>query len=237
MIGWILLAILLLLILLSFLLRLGALVGYVQSGFFVKLRIGPAWLQIFPREKDPAKEERKKRKKAEKKAKKEVKKAAKQKKKPPKPKKKLDLRGALDMGRDLLPAVNEAARKFGRKLQIDKLDLDLTWAAEDPADAAIRYGQAWAAAESLLAVFENLVVIKERRVTIRLDFYLEKPTLYFQAGFSLTLAQLTAIGAVLAVKGLKVFLAHRKTLFKTADPAGGGDTIESDTVKGELNHG
>ena len=36
-------------------------------------------------------------------------------------------------------------------------------------------GQAWAAAETLLAFLENCVVIKERQVTIRLDFYEEKP--------------------------------------------------------------
>ena len=135
---------------------------------------------------------------------------------------------------DLLPVVNEAAKKFGQKLQIDLLELDLTWAAEDPADAAIRYGDAWAVAETLLAFLENRFVIKERRVTINLDFYLEKPLIYLQAGFSLTPAQLTAIGAVAGVKAFKVFLAHRKTLFKPKDPAAAG---VQDTVKGELNHG
>ena len=138
------------------------------------------------------------------------------------------------MGRDLLPALSEAGNKFGKKLQIDRLDLDLTWAAEDPADAAIRYGRAWAAAESLLDFLENCFVIKERRVTINLDFYGEKPKLYFLAGLSLTLAQLTAIGVVFAAKGLRAFLAHRKTLFKQVPP----ETPEgSDNVKGELNHG
>ena len=138
------------------------------------------------------------------------------------------------MGRDLLPALSEAGNKFGKKLQIDRLDLDLTWAAEDPADAAIRYGRAWAAAESLLAFLENCFVIRERRVTINLDFYREKPLLYLQMGFSLTLAQLTAIGVVFAFKGLRVYLSHRKTLFKQTAPADAGG---SDTAKGELNHG
>ena len=235
MIGRILLIILLLLILLSFVLRLGVLAGYGRDGFLVKLRIGPGWLQLVPRKKkDPKKAEEKKKKKEEKKAKKAAKIEKKAEKKPPKPKKKLDLKGALAMGRDLLPALSEAGNKFGKKLQIDRLDLDLTWAAEDPADAAIRYGRAWAAAESLLAFLENCFVIRERRVTINLDFYGEKPKLYFLAGFSLTLAQLTAIGVVAAVKGLRIFLAHRKTLFKKTAPAAAGG---SDTVKGELNHG
>jgi len=229
-IGWILLAILLVLILLSLVLRLGVLAGYGRDGPFVKVRIGPGYLKVFPLKKDPEKAEKKRIKKAEKKARKEAKKA----KKPPKPKKKLDPGGLLSMVWELLPVVNEAANKFRRKLQIDQLDLDLTWAADDPADAAIRYGQAWAAVETLLSFLENCFVIKERKVAIHLDFYLEKPLIYLQAGFSLTLAQLTAIGAVAGVKGLKVFLSHRKALFKKPDPAAAGIR---DTVKGELNHG
>lgn len=230
MIKWILLAILALLVLLSFVLRVGVLAGYGREGPFVKLRVGPGYIKVFPLKKDPEKEAKKKQIKAEKKAKKAAKKA----KKPSKPKKKLNPGGLLSMVWDLLPVVNEAAKKFGQKLQIDLLELDLTWAAEDPADAAIRYGDAWAVAETLLAFLENRFVIKERRVTIHLDFYLEKPLIYLQAGFSLTPAQLTAIGAVAGMKAFKVFLAHRKTLFKPKDPAVAG---VQDTVKGELNHG
>ena len=44
MIGWILLLVFLLLILLSFVLRLGVLAGYGQDGVFVRIRIGPGIL-------------------------------------------------------------------------------------------------------------------------------------------------------------------------------------------------
>lgn len=230
MIGWIILSILLLFIILSFVLRLGVLAGYGREGVFVKIRIGPGYLKVFPLKKEPEKTEKKKQKKERRKEKKQKKKE----KKPQKPKKKVDPGGMLSMVWDMLPAVNEALSKFRRKLQIDKLDLHLTWAADDPADAAIRYGQAWAAVETLLAFLENGFSIKERQVTIDLDFYLEKPLLYLQAGFSLTLAQLTGIGVIAGVKCLKVFLAHRKTLFKPLEPAVAGI---QDTAKGELNHG
>ena len=230
MIKWILLAILALLILLSFVLRVGVLAGYGKEGAFVKIRVGPGYIKVFPMKKDPEKEERKKEKKAAKKAKKEEKKA----KKPPKPKKKIDPGGALDMVRELLPVVDDAAKKFGKKLQIDCLDLILTWAGKDPADAAVRYGQAWALAENLLDFLENCFVIKERQVEITVDFYREKPLIYIQAGLSLTPAQLTYIGLPAAVKGLKVFLAHRKKLFKPTEPE---KTGTEETVKGELNHG
>ena len=230
MIGWILLAVLAALILFSLFFRLGVLAGYGREGVFVKLRLGPGYLKLLPREKDPDKIE----KKQQKAAKKKQKKADKTAKKKQKPKRKLDPGGLLRMLRDMLPAISEAAGRFGKKLQIDRLALDMTWAAEDPADAAIRYGQAWAAAETLLAFLENGFVIKERQVTINLDFYLEKPLFYLEAGFSLTLAQLTAIGFTAGAKCLKVFLAHRKTLFKPKDQI---PTGVDDTVKGELNHG
>lgn len=234
MIGWILLIILAALVLLSFVLRLGVLAGYGQVGPFVKIRIGPGYITVFPRKIDPEKSARKKEKKAQKKEKKQAKKAAKAEKKPLKTKKQLDKGGLLSMVWDLLPVVKNATDSFGKKLQIDRLAMDLTWAGDDPADAAIRYGQAWAAAETLLAFLENCVVIKERQVTIRLDFYEEKPRIYLEAGMSLTLAQLTAIGLPAAVQGVKVFLRHRKHLFKKPDPAPAG---VPDTVKGELNHG
>ncbi len=230
MIKWILLAVLALLILLSFVLRVGVLAGYSKEGAFVKIRVGPGYIKVYPLEKDPEKEQKKKEKKAEKKAKK----AEKEAKKPPKPKKKIDPGGALGMVRELLPVVDDAAKKFGKKLQIDELDVILTWAGKDPADAAIRYGQAWAVAENLMSFLENCFVIKERQVEITVDFYREKPLIYIQAGLSLTPAQLTYIGLPAAVKGLKIFLAHRKKLFKPTEPEKAGT---EETVKGELNHG
>ena len=230
MIKWILLAVLALLILLSLVLRVGVLAGYGKEGAFVKIRVGPGYIKVYPLEKDPEKEQKKKEKKAEKKAKK----AEKEAKKPPKPKKKIDPGGALGMVRELLPVVDDAAKKFGKKLQIDELDVILTWAGKDPADAAIRYGQAWAVAENLMSFLENCFVIKERQVEITVDFYREKSLIYIQAGLSLTPAQLTYIGLPAAVKGLKIFLAHRKKLFKPTEPE---KTGAEETVKGELNHG
>ena len=63
MIGKILLLILVLLVLLAFVLRLGVLACYDAAGPWVKIRLGPKFLQVYPRKKDPDKEEKKKRKK------------------------------------------------------------------------------------------------------------------------------------------------------------------------------
>ncbi len=235
MIGWVLLTVLALLILLSFLLRLGVLAGYMPGGPFVKIRVGPAYIQAFPRKADPVKQEKRKRKKQRKKEKKAAGKAKKRSRS--KPKRKLNIPGLLGMAADMLPVLLDAAEKFRRKLRVDCLELDMTWGGRDPADTAIRYGQTWAAVETLLAFLENAAVIKRRQVTIRADFRREKPQAFGRAGISLTLAQLIAIGTVAGVRGLNVFLKHRKELFKKIpnDPArtaSGGER-----PKGELEHG
>ena len=240
MIGWILLAVILLLAALSFVLRLGALVGMGGDGFFVKLRIGPGYLQVFPRKTDPKKQDRKKRKKAEKKARKQARKEKKAKKgegKPPKPKKKINVKGLLAMVWDLLPVVKDAADRFTRALRIDRMELDLLWGGKDPADAAIRYGQIWAAVETLLAFLENGFPIRERKVSMGLDLSREKPRILGQAGVSLTLAQLTGIGVIAGVRGLRIFLAHRKELFTKETQDKPRADVGAEGSKGEEDHG
>ena len=106
MTGWILLGVLALLVLLVCLLRLGAAAGYDETGGWVKVRLGPKWVTLYPQDPDQA------ARRKEKKARKAAQKAA----KPPKPApEKPTLGGALDLARDLLPDVKAAAGKFRRK--------------------------------------------------------------------------------------------------------------------------
>ena len=212
--------------------RLGALAGYDSTGAWVRVRVGPARIKVFPLEKDPEKEEKKKKKKEAKKAKKAAKAEKKPKKEKPKPS--VDVGGLFEMVGEILPAVNEASKKFRRKLQIDELTMDVTWADDDPADAAIRYGYAWAATEAILSFLENCFVIKKRNVTINLDYQLEKPIIWFRAGFSLTVGQLTRIGVPVGIKSLKAFLAYRKTL-KAKQKALKAENANA--AKGEQNNG
>ena len=133
MIGWCVLCVFAVLVLLAFLIRLGVWIGLQPSGFFLKLRIGPCFVSILPRKKDPDKQRKKREKKEAKKKKKELKKSQ----KPPKPKKKLNIRGILALASELLPVVQDAARMFFQRLRIDDLILDMTWGGTDPADTAI----------------------------------------------------------------------------------------------------
>ena len=215
------------LVLLAFCFRLGVVAGYDQTGGWVKLRLGPKLISLYPVKKDPEKEAKKKEKKRQKAEKKAQKKAG----KPPKEKPKPTLGGALDLALDLLPAVQEAAGKFRHALQIDDLTLELTWSEPDPADAAIHYGRAWGVVEALLAFVEANFVLKHRQVALYLDYELEKPRLYVRAGLSLTVAQLMGIGLPLGVAALKTLWNHRKQK-KTA---GAEDAVQE--TKGEANNG
>ncbi len=221
MIGWILLAVLALLVLLACTVRLGVLACYDGTGPWVKLRVGPKLVQVYPAQKDPDKEAKKKRKQAAK--------AAKQGDKPAKGPGKRDLGGALDLVWDLLPVVKVAAGRFRHKLRIDELTIDVTWAEEDPADAGIHYGRGWAVVEALLACLEANFIIKNRQVSLSVDFLAEVPRAYIRAGLSLTLAQLLAIALPAGLRSLQVLWDHR-TRTKPPRPA-------AQEKKGEVNHG
>lgn len=210
------LAVLLVLVLLAYFFRLGVTACYDQDGGWVKLRLGPWRILLYPRTEDPEKAEKKRRKQEAKAAKK-----AGKEKKPAEPKKKPTLGGTLDLLCDLLPVIQTAAGKFRRALQIDTLAMTLTWGEEDPADAAIHYGYAWAVTERLLAFLEANFTIKQRQITINLDYQLEQPRLYVRAGLSLTAAQLVWIALPAGAGGLKILWNHRKNK-KMAEHAADG---------------
>lgn len=214
MLKWILLALLALLVLLAWTVRLGVLAGYGRDGPWVQLRVGPKTVPVYPVQRSPKKE-----------------------KPPKKPRKKRpagepaqrDKGGLLELAWDLLPVVGKAAGRFRRKLRIDELTLHLTWAEEDPADAGIHYGWAWGLTENLLAFLEARFTIQKREVSLDVDFLAEEPRLLVRAGLSITPAQLLAVALPAGGKALKVLWEHRKT--RNA-PAGAAQQ-----QKGEDDHG
>lgn len=190
------------------LLRVGGIVEYSADGVEVQLRIGPFRVELFPGK--PNEEKHPKHKK-EKKPKKEKK--AKQ-KKPPKEKPPVPLKekvgGALSLFRELLPVGLEAAEKLFRRLRVDELVLHLTWAADDPADAAMGYGAAQAALAALLPPLERCLHIRERDVGAAVDFQLTEPIIYARGSLSFTVGQLTTLGLVAGVKALRGYLRVRR---------------------------
>ena len=123
MIGLVILLVLILLVLAVAFLRLGAAAGYDETGGWVKVRVGPAWLTLYP-----LSEEKKKKREA-----KAEKKAAKKKKRTAEPqenkktsrrktlKNALSPGGALDLALDLLPKLKEMAGDLRHAIRIDTL--------------------------------------------------------------------------------------------------------------------
>lgn len=215
MIGWILLALLALLVLLACCLRMRVSAGYDEGGGWVKLWVGPKGISLYPK---PAPGEKKPRKKKKPKA------PAKQWEKP-------TLGGALDLALDLLPEVKAAAGRFRRALWMDELYLHLVWGEPDPADAAIHYGRAWGAAEALLAFLRANFTVKRHQVQVDLDYQLERPRLTARASLSLTVAQLLAVVLPLAWAALTTLWRHRKQSRAAAAPSAAHEG------KGEENNG
>ena len=177
--------------------RVGVQVEYQSEGLFAWARLGTFRVPVFPLKKKEGPD--KKRKKA-KKPKKE---------KAPKP---LGEKagGALDYARELLPIALEAAGMFYHRLRMDTLKLELTVGSDDPADTAMRYGQASAILGSFWYPLTDAFHVKDGHAKVNLDFDAKERTLYAAASLSLKLGQVLWLGIYIGVRALKGFLAVSK---------------------------
>ena len=142
---------------------LGATIRYNTDGLSLKIIAGPIRLTVLPKKN---KEEKSKKKPKDKSAPKKVKASSTQ---PATPKQE-EKGGPIT---DFLPLVNTALdllNAFRKKLRIDRLELKLIMAADDPCDLAVNYGRAWAAVGNLFPRLERWLVIKKRDVEVECDF-------------------------------------------------------------------
>jgi len=120
------------------------------------------------------------------------------------------LGGVLDYALALLPIGLDAAAQFGKKLQIDRLRLELTVGADDPADAAIRYGQGVAALGMLWGPLTQAFSVKDGEARALVDFGADRITVYGSAALSLKIGQIVRLGLYFGWKALWAFLGVRK---------------------------
>ena len=118
--------------------------------------------------------------------------------------------GALDYARELLPIALEAAGMFYHRLRMDTLELELTVGSDDPADTAMRYGQASAILGSFWYPLTEAFHVKDGHAKVNLDFDAKETVLYAAASLSLKIGQILWLGIYIGVKALKGFLAVRK---------------------------
>lgn len=194
MIGAIVLA---LLIGLSFVVRVGVLVGYDRGAPWVRLHLGPARIALWPRGPRREKERRAKRPGRGK-----------------RPRRKTSAarpRLSPTLVRAMLGPIRAALAHLRRAVRIDTIAVRLVWAEEDPADAAIHYGRLWAALEGTLALLRAHFVVRTHELALTIDFTRERPELVsLRFGASAALGRLIGIAVLTAVGLLRALLSERK---------------------------
>lgn len=185
-------------------LPLGASVKYNSDGPLVRIIAGPIRFTVFPLKKKENKPEKRKETKDEK----ESVKAAKKK---PDPSQKSDEKKPESGGSllDFLPLVQVALDlldDFRWKLRLNRLDLKLIMAADDPCDLAINYGRAWAAAGNLIPLLERAFVIKKRDIEVECDFTASETLIIARLDITITLGRLIALAVRYGIRALREYL-------------------------------
>lgn len=171
------------------LLPIGVRARYDEDGPLVWAKLWFLRLQVFPRRKKKAKKEQKPPKE-------EPEKSAEDESPPAKK------GGTLDAVRAALPLVKPALQGFKRRLTIQDLELYVTWANPDPADAAVGYGYAQAALGALWAVVEQNFKVKKSSLGCSVDFDQAAPSVYADATLTLRLGQIVTLAVPLFFKFL-----------------------------------
>ena len=179
--------------------RVGGLAEYSAEGFLAWVRLGKLHIKVFPM------------KKKDKPAKKRVEKPSEEKSGKPEAEVPLSEKagGALDYAQTLLPVALDAVGSMYSKIRMDTLELELTVGAADPADAAMRYGQASAALGALWEPLTRAFHVKDGRARVRVDFEAGEMTVYGLASLSIKIGQILWLGVYFGCKALWGFLAVR----------------------------
>lgn len=191
--------------------RVGCRAEYGAGGLTAWVRAGALKFRVFPWK--GSKKDKPKKKTGKKPKKKEKKATANQKPENKKPKKtpvREKIGGTLDYAQALLPIALEAAGRFQHKLQIDALYLEMQVGGPDPADAALRYGQASAALGALWTPLTQAFRVKDGEARVTMDFDARETTLYGTVALSLKVGQILWLSLYFGGKALREFLGVRK---------------------------
>lgn len=182
-------------------LPLGVSARYDFRGALVCVIAGPIRIQVFPRKKKKEK-------------KKQASKVNKTTEKPAASQKSSD--GEVKKGgsvTDFLPLVYRVLDFLGdlrRKLRIDRLELKLVMAGDDPCDLAVNYGRAWAAVGNLFPLLERCFVIKKRDVAVECDFTGDKILVFARVDITITVARIFSLGIWHGIRILRDYLKIMK---------------------------
>ena len=105
-----------------------------------------------------------------------------------------------------MPIVFDFLGDFRRKLRVNRLELKLIMAADDPCDLAINYGRAWAALANLLPRLERFLVIQKRDLEVECDFEASETVIIARLDLTITLGRILAAVFTFAFRALVEFL-------------------------------
>ncbi len=187
--------------------RVGVRAAYDVGGLALWARLGQIKLVVFPR---PQKEKKTKKK------------SVPQNKTVPQEEKEISLSekvgGALEYAKALLPIMLEAAAQFKRKLRVDTLRLVLTVGGEDPADAAMLYGQANMILGSFWYPLTEAFNVKDGNAKVQLDFNAAGTTIAAEAALSLKVSQILWLGIHFGGEDPRAFLRVHSEQKKLKQP-------------------
>lgn len=178
-------------------LPLGVSAIYNAKGSRVYLLIGPARVKVYPgkhKEKKP----------------KETKAPAKQENVSSEKEQEDKQGGSLKDFFPLVDLILDFLGNFRKKLRVDRLEMKLILAGDDPCDLAVNYGRAWAAIGSLMPQLERFFVIKKRNVEAECDFTAEKTRIFVRLDLTITVGRLLSLGAVHGFRLLREYLKIMK---------------------------
>ena len=186
-------------------LPLGVSAVYDEAGPVVRLIAGPVRICVYPSKPKKEKESQKPKKETEKKEK-----PAKEKKSTqgePAEKKGGSFQGFFP----LVSLVLELLGDFRRKLRVNRLELRLILAGDDPCDLAVNYGKAWAALGNLMPQLERIFTIKKRNVEVECDFVSDKTLIFARLDLTITLGRLLSMSVYHGIRILRQYLTIMKT--------------------------
>lgn len=198
--GWLIaLAVLVLLAILP----LGGSVRYDEFGLRIRIIAGPIRLTVFPMKKKENKVRKKKAGRGKKPASSaqttETASAEKKAEESPKGGSLLEFLPLVQVALDFLG-------DFRRKLRVDRLELKLILAADDPCDLAVNYGRAWAAVGNLFPLLERAFVIKKRDVEVECDFTSDETRVTARLDLTITLGRILSLGVCYGIRALREYL-------------------------------
>ena len=166
------------------LVRIGGVVHYDQDGVKAWLKVGPWKFMLYPSEK-------KKKHKEKGKARKRV-------------------GGTVQEFREMLPYLLKAAGGLKQRIRIDRIALDMTVAAGDPARTAIAFGGANAFLGMVWPAIENNFNVKDRSITTQADFSADQSRILVDATFTMTVGQLVVFGCKYGLGGIRKYQKMHK---------------------------